>query len=158
PGAPGARCPTRRPAPPPGSLTARLGRVHGRRPDHSRARRPSGPHCAAPARGDLNELATRFALRLVEVLSGVRPAGQLSRHTTHTAYGELTRLVQRGTLRAGPGQARPVVRRVYDSAPAPGVLEVCARVESGARSRMVVFRLERHPRSQQWQCAALDTR
>lgn len=155
PGAPRTRCPTGPLPDPPGS-TVRLGRVHGRQPDHARPRRP-GPHCAPP-RSDLNDLATRFALRLVEVLSGVRPVGQLTRHTTHTAYGELTRLVHRGALRAGSGQARPVVRRVYDSAPAPGVLEVCARVDVGDRSRMVAFRLEQHPRSRQWQCAALDTR
>ncbi|MCD0486270.1 Rv3235 family protein [Streptacidiphilus sp. ASG 303] len=120
-------------------------------------RRPAGLHCAPP-RGDLNGLATRFAQRLVEVLTGTRPAGQLARHTTHTGYGELTRLVQRGTLRPRSAGALPVLRRVYDSAPAPGVLEVCARVDTGPRTRMVAFRLERHPRTAQWQCAAVDTR
>jgi hypothetical protein len=156
PGAPRNHCSGGPPAQPAGS-TVRLGRVHGRHPDHARPPRPTGPRCAPP-RSDLNELATRFALRLVEVLSGARPAGQLTRHTTHTAYGELTRLVHRGALRAGSGRTRAVVRRVYDSAPAPGVLEVCARVDLGKRSRVLAFRLEQHPRSRQWQCAALDTR
>ncbi|AXI77789.1 Rv3235 family protein [Peterkaempfera bronchialis] len=157
PGPPGAHCPTRRPSPAPGGAAARLGRLHTGRAHHTRVRRPAGPHCAPP-RSDLNGLATRFALRLVEVLAGARPARQLARHTTHTGYGELTRLVQQGTLRPETGSTRPVVRRVYDSAPTPGVLEVCARVDTGPRTRMVAFRLEFHPRSQQWQCAAVETR
>jgi hypothetical protein len=92
------------------------------------------------------------------VLAGIRPAGQLLRHTTHVAYGDLTRLARAGALRTPTGGSRPALRRVYDSAPAPGVLEVCARVDIGDRTRMFAFRLEQHPRSQQWQCAALEAR
>ncbi|MFJ6216367.1 Rv3235 family protein [Streptomyces sp. NPDC092296] len=158
PSAPATRCPDRHPAPPAGTAV-RLGRVHARRVGRPRpaAGAPGAARCAPP-RSDLNDLATRFALRLVEVMAGARPAGQLSRHTTHTAYGELALLVRRGALRPAAGGSRPVVRGVYDSAPAPGVLEVCARVDLGPRSRMLAFRLERHPRSQQWQCATVDAR
>ncbi|MCX4748718.1 Rv3235 family protein [Kitasatospora sp. NBC_01287] len=131
------------------------------------ARRPA-PHRAPTGRAvaprhpraacDDGDLAARFALRLVEVLSGLRPIGQLARHTTHDGYRLLARLAGQGPLRR-PGQPqRPRLARVHESAPAAGVLEVCVRVESGERHHMVAFRLERHRRTEQWQLAAVEAR
>ncbi|MFC9326228.1 Rv3235 family protein [Kitasatospora sp. NPDC057015] len=105
------------------------------------------------------ELAGRFALRLVEVLAGVRPAGQLQRHTTLDGYGRLTALVRSGPLRPrGHAAARPRLGRVHHGAPSGGVLEACVRVELGARQCVVAFRLERHRRTGQWQCATVESR
>ncbi|MDH6110773.1 hypothetical protein P3T36_003142 [Kitasatospora sp. MAP12-15] len=133
---------------------------HVHRVGHRPPRRPRHPRAAcAPARGSsLAELAGRFALRLVEVLVGVRPVGQLSRHTTHDGYRQLARLVHEGPLRRRDAAGRPQLGPVHDFAPGPGVLEVCVRVEFAARHHMVAFRLEQHRDTEQWQCAAVDTR
>jgi hypothetical protein len=126
------------------------------RPEPRAPRHPLSA-CARPAPGH-RELARRFALRLVEVLTGVRPAGQLLRHTTHDGYRQLAALVRRGPLR-GPISADPLgIGPVHQFAPAPDALEVCVRVAAGARHHMVAFRLERHRRTAHWQCAAVEAR
>ncbi|MGK4581092.1 Rv3235 family protein [Kitasatospora sp. HPMI-4] len=123
-----------------------------RRPRHPRAA------CAPAHGGGHSELAARFAHRLVEVLTGRRPAGQLQRHTTVPAYQQLTALVRSGPLRPRGQVVGHRLGRVYDSAPGPGALEVCVRVEFGQRHHMVAFRLEQHRRTEQWQCAAVEAR
>ncbi|WP_329495216.1 Rv3235 family protein [Kitasatospora herbaricolor] len=115
-------------------------------------------HAGGTERAVRAELAARFALRLVEVLTGVRPAGQLQRHTTLDGYGGLTALVRSGPLRPRGAVTRPRLGRVHDSAPSPEVVEACVRVELGPRHHMVAFRLERHRRTGQWQCAAVEAR
>ncbi|WP_052681898.1 Rv3235 family protein [Saccharothrix sp. ST-888] len=126
----------------------------------SEPRRPRHPRAAcAPAHGGgHSELAARFAHRLVEVLTGRRPAGQLQRHTTVPGYQQLTALVRSGPLRPRGRVVGHRLGRVYDSAPGPGALEVCVRVEFGHRHHMVAFRLEQHRRTDQWQCAAVEAR
>ncbi|MFB7667835.1 Rv3235 family protein [Kitasatospora sp. NPDC056138] len=126
----------------------------------SEPRRPRHPRSAcAPAHGGgHSELAARFAHRLVEVLTGRRPAGQLQRHTTVPGYQQLTALVRSGPLRPRGRVVGHRLGRVYDSAPGPGALEVCVRVEFGHRHHMVAFRLEQHRRTDQWQCAAVEAR
>ncbi|GAA1228204.1 hypothetical protein GCM10009665_18330 [Kitasatospora nipponensis] len=104
------------------------------------------------------ELAARFAQRLVEVLSGLRPPGQLARHTTHDGYRQLARLAHGGALRPSGGAGRARLGPVHDFAPAAGSLEVCVRVETGHRHHLLAFRLERHRHTEQWQCAAVETR
>ncbi|GJF30082.1 hypothetical protein KNE206_27820 [Kitasatospora sp. NE20-6] len=141
------------------------GHEHGHgHPRHHRAalepRVPRHPRAGcAPSRGaGQGDVAARFAHRLVEVLTGVRPVGQLQRHTTLQAYQQLTALVRGGPLRPRGTAPRTRLGRVYDSAPGPGALEVCVRVEFGPRHHMVAFRLERHRRTEQWQCAAVESR
>ncbi|GGV13808.1 hypothetical protein GCM10010495_29710 [Kitasatospora herbaricolor] len=92
------------------------------------------------------------------MLTGVRPAGQLQRHTTLDGYGGLTALVRSGPLRPRGTVTRPRLGRVHDSAPSAEVVEACVRVELGPRHHMVAFRLERHRRTGQWQCAAVEAR
>ncbi|MER8185412.1 Rv3235 family protein [Kitasatospora sp. NPDC094015] len=130
---------------------------------HARAappRTPRHPRAAcAPAQGaGQGELATRFAHRLVEVLTGARPVGQLQRHTTLRGYQQIVALVRSGPLRPHGRPPRTRLGRVYDSAPGSGALEVCVRVEFGPRHHMVAFRLEQHRQTQQWQCAAVEAR
>ncbi|MFE0459153.1 Rv3235 family protein [Kitasatospora sp. NPDC058965] len=124
-------------------------------PHEPRAPRHPRAACATTARAQ-GELAQRFAQRLVEVLAGVRPLGQLVRHTTHDGYRELARLSRGNPLRR-PGGALPRLGPVHESAPGPGALEVCVRVEAGPRHHVVAFRLERHRRTDQWQCATVGT-
>ncbi|MFE9428048.1 Rv3235 family protein [Kitasatospora sp. NPDC006697] len=134
---------------------------------HAEPRTPRHPRaaCALPApppdadeAAARRELARRFAQRLVEVLAGARPAGQLLRHTTHDGYRQLSGLVRRGPLRSAAGRGRLGLGPVHDSSPAPDAVEVCVRVAAGHRQHVVAFRLERHRRTEVWQCAAVDTR
>jgi hypothetical protein len=125
-------------------------------PDRRSPRHPRAACATATAAEGHAELAQRFARRLVEVLAGVRPPGQLVRHTTHDGYRELARLARGNPLRRA-GTALPRLGPVHESAPGPGALEVCVRVEAGPRHHVVAFRLERHRRTGQWQCATVGT-
>ncbi|MHA6760359.1 Rv3235 family protein [Streptacidiphilus sp. PAMC 29251] len=144
-----------RPAPAPAPAGARLGRVHGvgARP------RACGP---APTRTRHNAVAGHYAQRLLEVLSGHRVCDQLAVLTTEEVYDDVQTLVKRRLLRA-PGNALPVLGRVFDDSPAPGVLEVTATVGVGDRVELLAFRLEQHspprrPETTTWRFTALETR
>jgi hypothetical protein len=133
----------------------RVGRLHGVGAARARA------HGAAPTRTVHNALAGSYAQRLLEVLSGHRVCDQLAALTTEDVYADVRTLVQRRALRA-PGDVRPVLGRVFDDSPAPGVLEVTAAVALGERVEMLAFRLElrRVPRRTEaaWRFTALETR
>ncbi|WP_280703468.1 Rv3235 family protein [Kitasatospora sp. GP82] len=73
------------------------------------------------------------------------------------AYQQLTALVHTGPLRQRGRAARIRLGRTYDTAPRPGVLEVCLRVEIGNRHHMVAFRLEQRPQTTLWKCTAVET-
>ncbi|RAJ43028.1 hypothetical protein K353_02043 [Kitasatospora sp. SolWspMP-SS2h] len=120
-------------------------------------RPPYRPRTAAPGGGGHAELAGRFAHRLVEVLCGARPVHQLQRHTTLPGFHQLAALVRTGPLRPRGRTQRPRLGRVHDCAPGPGAVEACVRVELGPRHHLLAFRLERHTRTGQWQCAAVET-
>jgi len=144
--------PPRHPAVP---AQVRVGRVHG-------AGAPRAAQCAtAPTRTGDNALAGRYAQRLVEVLSGHRVCDQLAALTTEDVYDDVRTLVRRRALRA-PDGAAPVLGRVFDDSPAPGVLEVTAAIELGGRLEILAFRLElsRVPRRPEatWRFTALETR
>ncbi|MFC1429067.1 Rv3235 family protein [Streptacidiphilus sp. N1-3] len=133
----------------------RVGRVHG-----VTAARPRA--CgSAPTRTRDNALAGHYARRLVEVLSGHRVCDQLAALTTDEVFDDVRTLVKRRLLRA-PGDALPVLGRVFDASPAPGVLEVTATVGVGDRVELLAFRLEQHrsPRRPEpvWRFTALETR
>ncbi|MGW4384043.1 Rv3235 family protein [Kitasatospora sp. NPDC004531] len=120
--------------------------------------RPPRPRSPAPSRTGHSELATRFARRLVEVLCGARPVHQLQRHTTLPGFHQLAALTRSGPLRPRGRSCRPRLGHVHDSAPGPGTVEACVRVELGPRHHMLAFRLEQHLRTGQWQCTAVETR
>ncbi|MFD8082181.1 Rv3235 family protein [Kitasatospora sp. NPDC059722] len=125
----------------------------GRRPRHPRA------DCAgAPPGHDPRALAARFAHRLVEVLTGARPSGQLMRHTSLDGYGQLASLVRTGALRRAGAGARPRLGPVHDRSPSPDAVEACVRVDLGRRHHMVAFRLEQRGPAGQWQCTAVEAR
>ncbi|WP_327073512.1 Rv3235 family protein [Kitasatospora purpeofusca] len=159
-------CPNRAAPPlaPPAVLSARPYRPRGTARDHRAAaepRRPRHPRTACadgPTPDPQGGLSTRFAHRLVEVLTGSRPSGQLLRHTTLDCYGQLSALVRAGTLRGTRGGERPRLGPVHDRSPAPGAVEACVRVDLGGRHHMVAFRLEPRGPSGQWQCTAVEAR
>ncbi|MFJ9694255.1 Rv3235 family protein [Kitasatospora sp. NPDC101183] len=153
-------------------MTAHLNRLatgpqHRPRPTgcDQAGRRPRRPRadCAAavaatPEEHDARALAGRFARQLVEVLTGVRPSGQLMRHTTLDGYGQLASLVRVGALRRGGPADRPRLGPVHDRSPSPGAVEACVRVDLGRRHHMVAFRLERRGPAGQWRCTAVEAR
>lgn len=128
-----------------------------------------GSH-AAPgprlARGDAGErspladlppvgpFARALVQRLLEVLAGLRPLGQLQRTTTLELFDQLeTRLAGRPR----PTGVRPSPRdvlSVHVQSRDDGVAEVCATVRRGRRTVALALRLE--GRSGAWRCTALD--
>lgn len=125
----------------------------GRQPRHPRATCPG-----TPPGHDARALAARFAHRLVEVLTGARPSGQLMRHTSLDGYGQLASLVRAGALRRGGAAVRPRLGPVHDRSPSPDAVEACVRVDLGRRHHMVAFRLEQRGPAGQWQCTAVEAR
>ncbi|MEY9965734.1 hypothetical protein ABIA33_003784 [Streptacidiphilus sp. MAP12-16] len=133
----------------------RVGRVHG-------VGAQRAPQCGpAPTRTGNNGVAGRYAQRLLEVLSGHRVCDQLAALATEDVYDDVRTLVRRRSLRA-PGDVLPVLGRVFDDSPAPGVMEVTAAVGLGERVEILAFRLElgRAPRRPEmtWRFTALETR
>ena len=140
---------------PGGPGAVRLGRVHGVGANRLRHRDPT------PTRTRDNLLASRYAQRLLEVLSGHRVCDQLTALATEEVHDDVRTLVRRRCL-LGPGGSPPVLWKVFDDSPAPGVLEVTASVRVGERLEMLAFRLElrRAPRRPDgtWRFTALETR
>jgi Family of unknown function (DUF6459) len=142
-------------APPSAGPGVRLGRVHG----VGAARlRPCDP---TPTRTGDNQLASRYAQRLLEVLSGHRVCEQLTAIATEEVHNDVRTLVRRRCL-LGPNGSLPLLWKVFDDSPAPGVLEVAASVRVGERLEMLAFRLElrrvaRRPNGT-WRFTALETR
>jgi hypothetical protein len=84
---------------------------------------------------------------VLEVLDRRRPERQLADWLPAAECRGLLREAETGP--AGPWR----LRSVWPSVPAQGVVEVCATVEVGARTRAMVGRFERAER--EWHCALL---
>jgi hypothetical protein len=112
-----------------------------------------------PARTRLADLpparpfAHALVQRLLEVLAGLRPVGQLQRDTSLELFDELTRAVAARPRTAGPRPTRRDVRSLHVQQREDGVAEVCATVRRGGRVTALAFRLE--GRSGAWRCTEL---
>ena len=96
---------------------------------------------------DPRELGLRLAIALGEALAGVRPADQLAKSFTDTAFDAVLCAVpaRKLALRRTAGtttRARVKVRSVRSFEPTDGAAEVCAHVLVGNRARALAFRLE----------------
>lgn len=80
--------------------------------------------------------------RLIEVLGGVRPVGQLQRDTSPELYARLERYVAARPRTTGPRPTGRAVRSVHVQARPEGVAEVCATVLRGTRAGALALRLE----------------
>jgi hypothetical protein len=147
-----ARTTTRRPS----TLTAPPARRDIRRPG------PPGPRPHRPGRAPGEPAARRaqphwwFADRLVEVLSGRRPASWMLGHTSgEAAHERLWQLACQGVLRPPKGRPTPRVHGCDYRTPAPGVREAFARVRSGDALRALAFRLELGA-DRRWRCTAVE--
>ncbi|MBV9487470.1 MAG: hypothetical protein JO246_15670 [Frankiaceae bacterium] len=107
-----------------------------------------------PARLDPMPATRRLAQVIAEVLTGARPAAQLS----DVAAPDVIRMLVRsaGRLRAVPGAPVlcPIVCTVHIDEPAPGVAEACALINLGVRYRAIAFRMEAAG-DDRWRCTAL---
>jgi hypothetical protein len=87
-------------------------------------------------------VAESFARGVAEVMARARPVDQLR----ELATWEVVRLIERAANRQphDPRRCAPRLRSVHLAAPCDGVVEACAVVDGGARSRALAFRLENY--------------
>lgn len=95
-----------------------------------------------PRRLDPRPVAESFARGVAEVMARARPVDQLR----ELATWEVVRLIDRAASRQ-PHEPRraamqPRLRSVHLATPCDGVVEACAVVDAGARTRALAFRLE----------------
>lgn len=105
-----------------------------------------------PSRHDPRSVAESFARGVAEVMARARPVDQLR----ELATWEVVRLIER-TAKRQPHVARrsaPRLRSVHLATPCEGVVEACAVVDAGVRSRALAFRLEHHDRT--WRATAVQ--
>jgi hypothetical protein len=127
--------------------TSRLG------PDGDTADEPTPtPRAELP---DPRRWTARLVQASVEARQGDRPMAQLLRWTTREVYDRLTREASatQASLTRRRGTVRPIVRSLHLDEPADGVVEACAVVDDGDRSRAVALRLE--GLDGRWLCTAL---
>lgn len=114
----------------------------------------------APGLG--NAWPRQFAQVLVEVLTGFRPARQLTPWTTERVRARIDLL-----SRTVAADRRPRIRRVMTSRPAAGAVEMTMVVSFGSRSRALAMRFEHVParppgpgrpaRPARWLCTEIET-
>ena len=105
-----------------------------------------------PGLPDARAWSVALAVTVLEVLSGRRPAGQLSRWLDEPVLAALAARLPR--RRAGSLSPAPTLRSVRVQHPGPGVAEVAVHGRLGERAVPVAFRLE--ARSERWLCTALE--
>jgi hypothetical protein len=91
--------------------------------------------------------------RLLEVLAGVRPLGQLQRHTTLEVYDALERVLTTRPRSSGPRPDGRAVRSVHVQQRPEGIADVTATVRRGDRYAAVALRLEGIQGA--WRCTEL---
>lgn len=130
--------------------------VSSRAVDGALARKPVPRGLEIPERrqpaADVERSAWMVARALLEVVSGWRPVGQLSRHTSYSLQQDLERRAPRR-----PTGQRLKLLKVRLSHPADGVAEVCALAHDPNRGRVRVFALRMEDRRGEWVVTRLQT-
>jgi hypothetical protein len=109
---------------------------------------PAGPALVthgALAPSGAERAALVLARGLLEVLSGMRPPGQLCRWTTSALLYDLERRAPRR-----PTGQRQQLLRVRVSQQGPGVAEACALTKDLVRGRVRVMAMRMELRGEQW--------
>jgi hypothetical protein len=95
-------------------------------------------------RRDPRPVAESFARGVAEVMARARPVDQLR----ELATWEVVRIIERAANRQPHDPRRsswqPRLRSVHLATPCAGVIEACAVVDGGARTRALAFRLENY--------------
>jgi hypothetical protein len=107
-----------------------------------------------PRHRDPRPVAANFARGLAEVMARARSVDQLR----DLATWEVVRVIERAAGRQphGPRNTafQPRLRSVHLMAPCDGVVEACAVVDAGVRTRALAFRLESNGAA--WRCTAVQ--
>ncbi len=104
-------------------------------PDLSQAHDVGVRHTSTAQLPPPQRVATAMSRALIEILTGMRPAGQLSTHCTPPV---IAALLERTPL-PGTGLAR--LQSAHICQPTDGVVEVAAVYRRGPRARAIAFRL-----------------
>jgi hypothetical protein len=107
----------------------------------------------ARTRRDPRPVAENFARGVAEVLVRARSVDQLRDLATF----EVIRVIERAAgrqARVGQRAVQPRLLSVHLGSPSPGVIEACAVVDGGVRTRAFAFRLE-YSRDR-WRCTVLQ--
>lgn len=96
--------------------------------------------------------AGAIAQAIVEVLAGLRPAAQLSPHVTPAVLAQIRAAA--GAPGVGIRSPRQRIGHLRVTFPAVGVIEACAVVRGGPRSRALALRLE--SLDGRWRCSAVE--
>lgn len=116
-------------------------------PMADQVREPSTDGAGADELPDPAPLGENLARCVLEVLAGVRDVDQLARWLSEDVYRHLLRRAQhaaraRRARRAPDRRPSILVRRVLVQRTSPGVAEIVAVVDTGARVRAIAIRLE----------------
>ncbi len=111
------------------------------RPEEATERESRRARCPTPRQPDAGEVGHLLNM-LLEAYDGRRPAAQVRALVAPEVYAALT-----GTRRPRP---RHRTQTIHTCAPAPGVVEACARVEADGRSFALAARFVRTPAG--WRC------
>jgi hypothetical protein len=101
-----------------------------------------GESVERPRHRDPRPIAENFARGVAEVMARARSVDQLRDLATF----EVVRIIERATSRQPSSPLRPAMqprlRSVHLAAPCDGVIEACAVIDGGVRTRALAFRLE----------------
>jgi len=114
---------------------------------------PSGP-ATNRSRRDPRPVAENFARGVAEVLVRARSVDQLRDLATFEVIRVIERAAGRQQHRSGQRPVQPRLRSVHLGSPSAGVIEACAVVDGGVRTRAFAFRLE-YARDR-WRCTVLQ--
>jgi hypothetical protein len=113
------------------------------------------PGDAATPLPDAQLWARQFVQAIVEVLAGIRTAGQLSAHATLPVLDQLD--AASGALAHSRGRRvppRPVLRSLHVCRLPASAVEVCGVIDTGQRCRAIALRLVGV--QGRWRCTALE--
>jgi hypothetical protein len=137
----------------PGSGPAGAGRSLRLVPAGSIGRQPRGRQPAPSPQPGAPQVAARIAQVIAEVLTGARPAAQVSDLASPDVVRLLVRSAGRLAAQRGAPRQRPIVGSVHVRPLRDGVVEACAVINLGIRYRAIALRLEAS--NDRWRCTAL---
>jgi hypothetical protein len=112
------------------------------------------PQPVRPTRRDPRPVAENFARGVAEVLVRARSVDQLRDLATFEVVRVIERAAGRQHYGKGHRAVQPRLRSVHLGSPGDGVIEACAVVDGGIRTRAFAFRLEFV--RDRWRCTVLQ--
>ena len=91
---------------------------------------------------DPRPVAANFALGVAEVMARARPVDQLRDLATFEVVRMIERVAARQPHHPHRSVPQPRLRSVHLASPCAGVIEACAVIDAGTRTRALAFRLE----------------